>query len=84
MVEIMHTTIFLDEIKEEKSKRRLGDYLTGQIEYNNRFDYENDVSSEKYYYPSGALKTEISTQAGKVVSEIYYLEKGKEITKQGH
>jgi hypothetical protein len=39
MEEIMHTTIFLDEIKEEKSERRLGDYLTGQIEYNNRFDY---------------------------------------------
>jgi len=53
MVEIMHITILLDEIKEEKSERRLGDYLTGQIEYNNLFDYENDVSSEKYYYPSG-------------------------------
>ena len=61
MGEIMHTTILLDEIKEEKSERRLGDYLTGQIEYNNRFDYENDESSEKYYYLTGALKTEIST-----------------------
>lgn len=84
MVKIIHTTILLDEIKEEKSERRLGDYLIGQMEYNNRFDYENNVSSEKYYYPSGALKAEISTQGGKEVSEIYFLENGKELTKQGH
>jgi hypothetical protein len=46
-----------------------------------RFDYEKDESSEKYYFPGGWLKNNISIQGGEVVSEIYYSDNGEEITK---
>ncbi len=80
-VKIRHSTVLLGENRVKKGERIFGYFQNGNLEYNKRFDYEKDNFQEKQYYPSGALKSDISMQGGEVVSEIYYSESGVEITK---
>lgn len=80
-VKIRHTTMLLNDQGDVKSERILGYFPTGEMEFSKRFDYEKDESREKYFYPSGALKSEIAMEGEEVTSEVYLSETGAEISK---
>jgi TonB family protein len=80
-VKIRHTTVLLDEQGNKKSERVLGYFPDGEMEFSKRIDYEKDEFRGKYFYPSGALKSDISMSGEEVTSEVYYSETGIGIPK---
>jgi len=80
-IKVYHSTVLIDTNRTKISERIPGYFPNGEMEFNKRFDYQNEVSEEKYYYPSGALKSEISINLGEMRSEVYYAENGDMIPK---
>jgi TonB family protein len=80
-IKVYHSTALIDTNRTKVSERILGYYSDGEMEFNKRFDYKNDVLEEKYYYRSGELKSEISIHSGELLSEVYYAESGEKMPK---
>jgi TonB family protein len=80
-VKVYHATTLIDENGNKVSERILGYYSNSEMEYNKRFNFQKEESEEKYFHPSGVLKSEISIHSGELISEIYYAEDGEKIPK---
>ncbi|GAA0879958.1 hypothetical protein GCM10009119_29280 [Algoriphagus jejuensis] len=80
-VKIRHTTTLLDDQGNKRSKRELGYFTNGVMEFSTRTDFEKGETRQKYFYSSGALKSELAMWGDEVTSEVYYSEIGAEIAK---
>jgi TonB family protein len=80
-VKVYHATALIDKDRNKISERILSYYSNSEMEYNKRINFQKEESEEKYYYPSGVLKSETSNHSGELISEIYYAENGEKILK---
>ncbi|WP_161971761.1 energy transducer TonB [Algoriphagus kandeliae] len=80
-IKVRHTTALLDENGNIKSGRTLEYFPNGETESTKRFDNINSASEEKTFYPSGALRSEVTVNDGELISEVYYSESGDIIPK---